>query len=47
LREEQEGWILAIDGADRLVLPVRDGAGPYVALPPEREPELRIVLPDR
>jgi hypothetical protein len=43
LREEKEGWVLAIDRVE-LVLPVRDGAGPYVA-PAHRDPDLQIVLP--
>jgi hypothetical protein len=40
LREEAEGWVLAIDGHDRLALPTQDGSGPYI------QPELRAVRPD-
>lgn len=45
LREESGGWVLAIDGVDRLALPTRDGAGSYLSRAPGRDLEIRVVVP--
>jgi hypothetical protein len=45
LRAEEDGWVLEIDGTDRLVLPARDGSGPYVA-PAPNDADPRALPPD-